>query len=454
MAPTLPLFDRPGGERVFSVAELNRAARVTLEGAFRDVWVEGELSDVTLPPSGHVYFTLNDGIEAAQVRGVMYRADARRAKAKLEGGARVKMRGSVSIYEPRGSYQLVARIALPAGKGDLHAEFERVRVMLEAEGLLAAERKRKLPRLPRVVGVVTSASGAALHDIVRVARGRCPVRILVSHCTVQGPDAPASITAALRALERVRGLDVVIIGRGGGSAEDLVAFNSERVARAIAACRVPIVSAVGHEVDVTIADLVADVRAATPSNAAELVVPDRRALVADLEGARRALERAMEVRLGRARLRLERFAQRVRDPRAALSAARGKLSPLERSLARAVSRRLAAARTALSQHNLRLTQLDPRRRLARDRAALVALTARIGAVVPSLVGHRRAALGHAVARLEALSPLAVLARGYAIALHVPTGRALVRASDARTGDEIDVVLHEGRLRARVEEREP
>lgn len=452
---SLPLFDREPerkGPRVLRVAELNRIAKLALEEQFADFWVEGELGDVTRPASGHVYFTLNDGEAPACIKGVMFRGDARRARAKLVEGERVRMRGGLTIYESRGVFQLVARVALPAGMGELRAELERLREKLAAEGLLDAARKRPLPRLPRVVGVVTSARSAAVHDIVQVAAARCPVRIVIAHCLVQGVEAPASICAALRRVQRVPGLDVVIVGRGGGSTEDLIAFNDERVARAIASCRVPTVSAVGHEVDVTIADLVADVRAATPSNAAELAVPDRRALVADLEGRVRALERALDVRIDRSRMKLERVSRRVADPRGALAAPRRRIASLTLGLQRAIERRVKVASAALESLDHRLARLDPMRKLARDRARLEKVIARLERR-RSLVGERREQLAHLTTRLEALSPVAILARGYAIALHEPTGRALVRAGDAQPGDAVTVVLSRGRLRTRVEGRD-
>ncbi|HKU38561.1 MAG TPA: exodeoxyribonuclease VII large subunit [Polyangiales bacterium] len=515
---TLPPAKRQNGDTVYRVAQLNRAVRAALEQRWSSVWVAGELSDVTRAASGHVYFTLNDELEPAQLRVVMFGNDARRSKAKLTDGARVRLLGQLSLFTPRGSYQLIARLALPQGLGDLHANFERVRAKLEAEGLLAPERKRPLPHLPRVLGVVTSTSGAALHDIVRCAQSRCPVRIVVSPCQVQGPDAPATIVAALEAVQRIRRLDVVIIGRGGGAAEDLVAFNDERVARAIAACRVPIVSAVGHEVDVSIADLVADVRAATPSNAAELVVPELRVLQGELRTAQRALERAIEVRLGRARLRLERFNQQRREPRGVLAAARGRLHALHVRLSRSELERHKRARGQLRALTERLQRSDPRLALAKDRAQLHALQARLvraehaqarslraqlralaerlqhndprhllaeqrarlhalaerlqrqdprlllakhrarwlelhtslARLVEPLLAHKRAELGRRVAQLEALSPLASLARGYAIALHEASGKALLRATDAKSGDAILLRLHDGSLRTRVE----
>jgi exodeoxyribonuclease VII large subunit len=479
---TLSLFDRPGATdsdddgrekpRVLRVAEVNRAVRLTLESDYRDVWIEGELSDVSHAASGHVYFTLNDEQDPAQLKGVMFRADARRAKAKLERGAVVRMRGQLTLYEPRGNYQMIARLALPAGAGDLHAELERIRKKLEAEGLFDPARKRRLPRLPRVVGVVTSAHGAAMHDIVRVAAGRCPVRIVVADCRVQGQEAPASIVAALREIQRLPGLDVVIVGRGGGSAEDLWAFNYESVARAIAACRVPTVSAVGHEVDATIADLVADVRASTPSNAAEIVVPDRRALVAELEAFVRRLSRDVETRIGKGRLRLERLARPLGDPRHGLARTRRAFEALTARAARAESRRIARARDELEKLGARLSRHDPRARLSRQLRDHGELEARLRAAIAPAVegrrkriallesrltranerslGARKTELAKLAARLDALSPLAVLSRGYAIALHDRTERALVHAKDAAPGDALRVILHDGELGARVE----
>jgi exodeoxyribonuclease VII large subunit len=442
--------DRSDGERVFRVAEINRAVRLSLEHEWPDILVEGELSDVKRAGSGHYYFTLNDEQEPAQIRAVMFRSDAQRSKVELEDGARVRLRGSLSLFEPRGSFQLIARQARPAGLGDLHRHFERVRKLLAAEGLLAAERKRKLPLFPAVIGVVTSASGAALHDIIRVSGARCPVRIVVSPCLVQGAEAPESIVEALRAIQQLPGLDLVIVGRGGGSAEDLFAFNDERVARAIAACGVPTISAVGHEVDVTIADLVADVRAATPSNAAEIAVPDRNALGSELSSRLRALERTMEMAMTRFRILLDRQAQRLRDPREDVAGIRTRLHGLQTRLSRAIGRRMNRYRERAQALALGLSRADPRVRLGRDRARLAGLSSRLRAVAGRLVAASRARLAETGARVQALSPLAVLGRGYAIAIHERTGKALLRASEAEAGDKVTIRLHEGKLVTRVE----
>ncbi|MCG8556613.1 MAG: exodeoxyribonuclease VII large subunit [Proteobacteria bacterium] len=450
---TLPLFEaNKGGRgpRVLRVAALNRLVRLGLEQQWRDLWVEGELSDVRVAASGHVYCSLNDEQEPAQLRVVMFRTDARRAKARLGDGERVRLRGMLSLFEARGTFQLIARLALPAGWGALHARFERLARKLQAEGLLDPARKRVLPKWPRVVGLVTSPSGAAVHDVSEVAAKRCPVRLVVAPCTVQGRGAEGSIIEALEAIQQLRELDVVIIGRGGGASDDLSVFNSEGVARAIAGCRVPTVSAVGHEVDVTLADLVADVRAATPSNAAELVVPDREALLAELEAHTRALEQAMELRLERLRLRLERSAQRLPDPTGALVQARRGLEALEHARDTRLKLVLQALRDRVEVCQHRLLRHDVRRSLERDRAALTSLALRLRAATTPALGTRRGRFERAVAALDALSPLAILQRGYAIASDSLTGKALTDAAAAAVGQPVAVRLHRGVLHTRVE----
>lgn len=474
----MPLFDQlqngehDGEERVFRVSEVNRAVRFQLEQEWGNVLIEGELSDVKRSQQGHVYFTLNDEEDPAQLRGVMFRSDVVRTKAPLQEGARVRVRGKLSLYPARGQFQLIARSARAAGEGDLSAQFRRVRAKLESEGLLDPERKRELPELPRVVGVVTSRTGAALRDIMRVAAERCPVHILVADCRVQGEAAPDSIVAALELIQRVEELDVVIVARGGGSAEDLWAFNDEAVARAIAACRVPIVSGVGHEVDVTIADLVADVRAATPSNAAEIVVPRRDALLREVQSLERRLSQAFNNRMGGLRLRLERLLRPLHGARRVIAPIRRELALLEDLLEQSQRASLRARREAHAGLHVRLMRLDPRSALRRDQRALAALSARLSnagrlpirrrqerlvalrvalqARARPMVREKRAALAEACAELDALSPLRVLERGYAIALHEATGRAVRSVSEVHAGDRLRVRVSDGELRARIE----
>lgn len=465
-------MQRKAPVRIYSVAELSRRVRARVE-SWGEVWVEGELSDVTRAVSGHLYFTLNDAVEPAQLRGVMFRGDARFARARMQEGERVRLLGVLSLYEPRGSFQILARVALAAGAGDRAAELARLKKKLAAEGLFAPERKRKLPRFPSVVGVVTSREGAALHDVIRVAADRAPVRLVVSHCQVQGAEAPPSIVRAIQRICRFPGLEVVIVARGGGATEDLWAFNDERVARAIAACPVPVVSGIGHEIDETIADLVADVRAATPSNAAELVVPDAAALRSELHYHRRRLERALEVRTGKGRLQLERLERRLADPRRALSGVRHRFVAATADVERAMGKILASERARLGVLQHRLGRRDPRAALARDRAALAGLTHRLRSIERPLIEERRraftaleanlrvalrprlnearATLAALAARLDALSPLSILGRGYAIAIHERTGKALLSASEAEVGDRVNLRLAEGTLAVRVEE---
>jgi exodeoxyribonuclease VII large subunit len=366
------------------------------------------------------------------------------------------------LYTARGQFQLIARSAKLAGEGDLAAQFRKLRAKLEAEGLLDPARKRPLPELPRVVGVVTSRTGAALRDIIRVASERCPVRILVADCRVQGEAAPASIVSALDLIQRVDDLDVVIVSRGGGSAEDLWAFNDESVARAIASCRVPVVSGVGHEVDVTIADLVADVRAATPSNAAEIVVPERETLLRDVRVLERRLNQALDNRIGGFRLRLERLLRTLYGARRVMTPVRERLAELHQRL----------VRERLAELHQRLMRLDPRsvlrhdqRQLAvliaklrdagrlpvrRRRDRVVALRFRLRGRGRPMVHEARAAYAELCAQLDALSPLRVLERGYAIALHESTGRAVRSQSEVKEGDRLRVRVSDGEFGAKVE----
>ncbi len=454
----MPLFERlqgrdhDGEERVFRVAEVNRAVRLTLEDNWANVLIEGELSDVR-HAKGHVYFSLNDEEDPAQLRGVMFASDVRRTKAPLEDGARVRFRGKLSLYTARGQFQLIARSAKLAGEGDLAAQFRKLRAKLEAEGLLDPETKRSLPELPRVVGVVTSRTGAALRDIIRVASDRCPVEILVADCRVQGEDAPRSIVSALELVQRVDDLDVVIVSRGGGSAEDLWAFNDEGVARAIAACRVPVVSGVGHEVDVTIADLVADVRAATPSNAAELVVPERETLFREVQSLERRLSQALDNRVGSLRLGLERLLRPLYGTRRLLAPIHERVAELHRRLMRqdprSVLRRDQRLLATLTARLRDAGRLPMRRR--RDR--LIALRFTLHGRGRPMVREARAAYAERCAQLDALSPLRVLERGYAIALHESTGRAVRSESEVEDGDRLRVRVFEGEFGAKVERHE-
>ncbi len=477
--------DRP----VLRVLDVVRAVRGLLERALPDVWVEGEISDVSTSASGHVYFTLNDGgpigdangpprrasMPEAQIKCVVFRNDRPLVRAAIENGARVRVRGRASVFEQRSTLQLIVSAAVPAGLGDRHAELAKLRQKLTKEGLFDPAKKRPLPRIPRVVGLVTSKNGAAILDVVKVARGRLSVRIVVAHCLVQGPDAPGSIVRGLDALGKLPGLDVVIIARGGGASEDLSAFDDEGVVRAIARCPVPVVTGVGHEVDVTLADLAADRRASTPSNAAELVVPDGSKLHGDLRLLVRKLSQIFDQRVRTARMIQSRLAARLVGRGTSIPLFRGRVRDLELRLERASRRQTETGRARLSALVQRLGRADPRARLHRSRTALSSLSPELQAAVrtllrrrlerardhrsrldlalEALLARRRHELAVLVGRLDALSPLAVLSRGYAIALHAGTGRALTRSLDAAPGDEVRLRLAEGVLVVRVEGRE-
>ena len=482
----------PSEKRVFRVGEVAQAIRATLNRKFRDFWVEGELSQVSESRSGHVYFQLSDEREVASIGGVVFSSDRDAIAAPMVDGSRVRVRASIDFYTGRGQTQLMVKTMLPAGDGDLAARFEAIRKRLADEGLLDDARKRPLPRAPRVVGVVTSITSAALHDIVRVAHARAPVRLVVADCRTQGGEAPRSIVLALQAIQRLPGLEVVILGRGGGSAEDLWAFNDEAVCRAVAACRVPVVCGVGHESDYVLAEMVADARASTPSNAAERVVPDAAALAEELQGRRRRLEAAMQGRVDRSHIVLERLGRRLGDPSRAFLAAHRRLEGLGRAAhdqmvagAEDRARRLDSLRRRLEARDPRATlRADAERlrtlreRLRRSMEAQLAgaaqTHARPAAALPRAAGRSlaerqrhharrqerlrglgrpavarsRAQLQNLFGRLDALSPLRVLGRGYAIAFG-PDGQALRRAEQVSGGDSIRVRLHEGTIEASV-----
>lgn len=437
-----------GEERVIGVAELARRLRITLEGMSGTDWVEGEVGGFKRAPSGHCYFTLKDERADACIECVMYKFQAARARNVLTEGARVQLRGRATVYERRGRLQWVAEAARPAGRGALLEALERLKRKLAGEGLFDVTRKRPLPTEPRVVGVVTSRSGAAVHDICTVALRRGKVRLVVSHASVQGDGAVRSLLEALDRIEAYPGLDVLIVGRGGGSGEDLMAFNDERVVRRVARCKVPVVSAVGHEIDVSLTDLVADRRAATPSEAAELVVPsmeERRQAIARHLG---HLKRSMVSRLHEERLRSERLGQRLSDPRFLIAARQQDLDELRGRLEGVVQRSMVQRRMRLEQQHRRLALHHPRAVLARARGELQPLRGRLAAAMARLLARCRAELGSGGAALHALSPLSILGRGYALATRAG-GVPIRSAAELIPGERVEVRVRTGAFAAEV-----
>lgn len=443
------LFTRAvSGAEVVTVAELDRRLRRAVEAASGAFWVEGEVTSLKQAASGHAYFCLKDEREDAVIDCVMYRFDAQRAKKHLVDGARLQLWGRATVWAPRGRLQLVGNFARAAGKGALLEALEALKQRLLAEGLFAPERKRALPSDPRVVGVVTSAHGAAFHDIRTVAFRRGRVRLVLAPAQVQGESAPDSIVAALDLLERYPGLDVVIVGRGGGSGEDLQAFNDERVVRRVARFRVPIVSAVGHEVDVTLTDLAADVRAATPSQAAELVVPDGRVRHDSLARQRIALLRAQRSRLELERSRLMHLRASVGDPRFILIERQQDLDEMRERLRRRTERQLAAQAARVAGLERRLVRRHPQAVVGRARSELGPLAVRLEAAEARLLTAFRNRLSECASSLDALSPLTVLGRGYAIATRAD-GRAVRAATEVAPGERLHVRLAHGSVSAEV-----
>ena len=395
---------------IYTVSRLNQDVRALLEGEFPALWVEGEVSNLSRPTSGHLYFSLKD--TRAQIRCALFQNRAFLFRDCPRNGQQVLVRGRASLYEPRGDFQIIVEYVEEAGAGALRQAYDELRLKLEREGLFTPEHKRPLPRFPRRIGVITSPSGAALRDVLTTLRRRCPsVPVLLYPVPVQGDGAAERITSAIRLAAKRRDCDVLLLARGGGSLEDLQAFNAEAVARAICACPIPLVTGIGHETDVTIADFAADLRAATPTAAAELASPDR------LEGLR-------QVRL------------------------------LAERLDSALQRRFAEQRQRLAELTRRLDRAQPRHRL-RDRAQrLDDLDQRLRAAMRQRLETAAQRLRGLSNHLQALSPLATLDRGYAIVRRLPSGEILRRADATHVGDLVEVLLSRGRLHGQVTAIEP
>ena len=445
-----PAQPAPAARRALTVTELTIRLRDVLEGEFFEVWVEGELSNCRIWNTGHLYFTLKDA--SSQLRGLMFRSALRYLKFKPADGLRVVARGKISVYEPKGEYQLVCEHLEPHGLGALQLAFDQLKKRLQHEGLFDAARKRPLPALPRKIGIVTSLDGAAIRDIIKVLRRRyANAHLVIRPARVQGEGAAVDIAQALRAIGRVPGVDVVIVGRGGGSIEDLWAFNEEIVARMIARSPVPVIAAIGHESDVTIADFVADVRAPTPSAAAELVVSRHDEFCGRIDRLRDRLHAA-------ARNQVQHLSRRVHvaSSRPAFAGVPGRVAmrgrhaaELTHALARLVRSALAARDRRVVQLERQLTTFDAGRRLAAIRTRLVTADGRMRAAASRCQDRADARFRHAAGRLDTLSPLAVLARGYAVAWNEDKTRVLRDAAQTRAGDRVHVTLARGELQCDV-----
>ncbi|MEE1869764.1 MULTISPECIES: exodeoxyribonuclease VII large subunit [Pseudomonas] len=442
-------FERLGLDReVLTVSQLNGRARVLLEDVFRNVWVEGEISNLARPASGHIYFTLKDS--GAQVRCALFRQNAVRVRQALRDGLAVKVRGKVSLFEGRGDYQLILDTVEPAGDGALRLAFDALKEKLGAEGLFSAENKVALPAHPQRIGIISSPTGAVIRDIISVFRRRAPqVELTLIPTAVQGREAINQIVRALQ-LADGRGFDALILARGGGSLEDLWCFNEEAVARAIAACVTPIVSAVGHETDVSISDFVADVRAPTPSAAAELLAPDSSDLQRRIDSLKRRLLLRIQSRLMHDRLRLDSLTRRLRHPGERLRQQAQRLDDLDMRLRRAFEQRLNQRRERLARLDTRLAAQHPGRTLALLKQRLDSLAERLPRAMRDTLKDRRQRLQAHAQTLQIVSPLATLGRGYSILLD-ERGQAIRSAAQTHNGQRLTARLGEGELQVRVED---
>ena len=443
---TTPAFQdtRP---QALSVSELNHQARHLLESSFMQVWVEGEISGLSRPSSGHWYFSLKD--RKCQVRCAMFRGFNQRIRAIPKEGDQIRIRGKVTLYENRGDFQIIVEHMEPAGLGELQQAYEELKRRLQGEGLFDAARKKPLPTTPRHIGVVTSPTGAAIHDILTVLARRCPaIPVTLYPTAVQGKAATGDIVQAIERAQIHGVADVLIIGRGGGSLEDLWCFNEEVVARAIANCPIPTVSAVGHEVDVTIADFVADLRAPTPSAAAEKISPDQQDWLRQLNEREFRLANAARRALKRFGTELEHLGARLRDPRRELLEKAQRMDDLELRLVQNMRQRLGQLTIRSDNLGQRLMTQAPSRRLADSQNALARVSVKLNEVMQIQLIQRQNHFEHLAQTLNVVSPLATLGRGYAI-VRDADGNIIRDASTLAPGDQIRARTARGEIAADV-----
>ena len=442
-------------QEVWTVSELNERIKVLLESSFEFLWVEGEVSNLRRPASGHSYFTLKD--QRSQIRAVLFRK-ASKPPFVLEDGMQIACRARLTAYTPRGEYQLIVERVEPRGLGALQMAFEQLKDKLQTEGLFDARHKKPFPFLPRGIGVITSPTGAVIRDIMQITGRRFPsVPILIAPVRVQGPEAAPEIVRALALLNGESGepgaypdLEVIIIARGGGSLEDLYPFNTEEVARAVFRSRLPVISAVGHETDYTITDFVADLRAPTPSAAAEMVVPDREHLRRQVGDAYGSLLQARQRWVDRWRERIEAAAGQLKSPDRILADYRLLLDDHRERLFLALNRHIISRRHCLQYLRTRLEHVCPTGTIDRIRVVLAHRREQFATGIGAFFRQQRAVMDRQGVSLQALNPLQVLRRGYSITRRFPDGLIVKRAADLATGDRLSVRLAAGEIRARVE----
>jgi exodeoxyribonuclease VII large subunit len=445
---------KPPDHRIWTVRDLVAAVRTHIEREYGDTWVEGEISNFKAHDSGHLYFTLKD--QNSQIRSVMFRSQARLLRFRPENGMQVVLRGRVTIYEDRGELQISAEYLEPKGAGALQVAFEQLKAKLEAEGLFDASRKKPIPTLPRRIGIVTSPQAAALRDILNILlRRHHTAGVLIFPAQVQGEAAGAEVSAGVRYFNKARNVDVIIVARGGGSAEDLAAFNNEALARVVAASGIPVISAVGHETDFTIIDFVADLRAPTPSAAAELVIRSRQEVEDQAEGLRQRLVRSVRYRLLMGRQALTEVAQHVAFARMVdvINRRQQRLDELKNRLDRSEGQILEQHRRRLETAAAAVRHYDVRRMLAGIHQELGSRLAALTAAARTLLLRQRGIFNQLTGQLEALSPLAILDRGYALVFD-SAGLLLKDAARVKAGDKISARLAKGTVTATVGRRQP
>ena len=438
-------------EHVYTPTELNREVKLHLETGFPRILLEAEISNLSRPASGHLYFSLKD--DRAQIRCAMFRSSASRISTRLENGMSVIARGRISLYEPRGDYQFIVDGLRDAGEGLLQRQFEELKKKLEAEGLFDPVHKQELPAYPSRIGLITSPSGAAVRDLLHVLERRWPVaEVRLYPVTVQGAGAPGEICRAIDAANEHHWADTLIIGRGGGSLEDLVAFNDEAVARAVFASDIPIISAVGHETDFSICDFVADVRAPTPSAAAELATPDQVILKAEFLRSRRQLERRVLDRLQRDTQRLDHAAHRLQQqhPVVRLNEQSRRIESLQTALQRTMRRSLADPSLRLESLSKRLKAVRPDRRITELSTQVNAALHSLHHLMRTRVGSKHEKLAELARTLNAVSPLETLGRGYAIVTTGESGEIVSSISRLKPGDRVVTRLKDGEFDSKVD----
>ena len=440
-------------QHVYQVGELNRKIKALLEERFSFVWISGEISNFKTPSSGHCYFSLNDS--TGQIGAVMFRVQARALKFRPEDGMTVVGLGRISVYEPRGTYQIILEFMQPQGAGALQIAFEQLKEKLAKEGLFDARHKQPLPLLPKKISVVTSPTGAAVRDFINVAGRRFPnLHVEVVPVAVQGVRAPAEITRAITLLNTLNNTDVIVLARGGGSIEDLCAFNDEALARAIFASRIPIVSAVGHETDFTIADFVADLRAPTPSAAAEIAIPAKSELKKQVSFLKQKLYQIAANQLVINKKQINMLRARIVHPKRRLQDLRLRLDDKTARIARLIDRRIKRDRERLEHGRRLFMQAAPLKALAHQKERTLKLKRDLINQISTIIQQRQAATARHTDMLDALNPMAILKRGYSITRKLPQESIVRSHRQVKIGQPLEILLASGRLTVSVDEKQP